>query len=555
MKKNKFTFLAGGQAGQGVKKAGAVASLLFRKLGRKVFELEDYQSLIRGGHNFAAVSSSTGEISSHYMKADLVVAFDERSYKTHKGHLSKDGLIIYDDSVEKPENGIAIPLLEKAKDYSRANLRLGVGSIAVLCAYCGLGKEFLDEIIEEGYGVDLDNNKEYAHTIYDIAEEKIEEKIELENGEHDLPIIDGNKAIALGAKAAGLDSYFAYPMSPASPILHFLAKNKDEMAVSVVHAESELAVINMAIGSSFTGARTLVGTSGGGFALMAEGYSFAGIAEAPVLVAMASRPGPATGVPTYTAQGDLKFVLDQGHGEFTNIVASPGTIEEAFYLASEMMQLIWEFQMPGILLSEKHLAESSMSVSLDSKKTGWAEPSADKESSDEDYQRYSDTEDGISPLRFPPSKSFIRWNSYTHDKDGITTEDAETITWNANKLNRKTNALIKKLKSKKTVNVYGDSGPIIFTYGSVTMSVLEALRCGNLEATIVQPIYLDPLPIWELEKYRDKDVLFIEQSSTGLFEQLLKEKAGIKARDSIRKYDGRPFDPEELAAKIQEVIK
>ena len=378
-------------------------------------------------------------------------------------------------------------------------------------------------------------------------------KFNLEKGDKYRPIITGNEAISLGAIAGGLDAYYGYSMTPASTILHTLAREAENFGLAVVHAESEIAVINMAIGSTFTGARAMVGTSGGGFALMTEGFSLAGITEAPILVILSQRPGPATGVPTYTEQADLAFALTAGHGDFLRIVASPRTIKEAYYLTAEMLDLVWKFQTPGILLTEKHLSESSMTVEIDLKKSRWAEPKIHKNG---DFKRYLDTEDGISPMLFPPSKEVIKWNSYEHDEFGITTENAEKISFMHDKRNKKLETLIEYLKGQDTVKIiHGENPTNIFTYGSTYMSVLEALRYGRMNPTIIAPIYLSPLPIWELEEFKNQDNIVIEQSVTGQFTKLLKDKAGIKVRNTIKQYNGRPFDPIELSEKIKEALR
>ena len=320
----------------------------------------------------------------------------------------------------------------------------------------------------------------------------------------------------------------------------------------MIHPESEIAVMNMAVGSAFTGARTMVGTSGGGFALMVEGLSLAGITEAPVLCVLSMRPGPATGVPTYTEQADLNFALSAGHGEFLRIVASPGTIEQAYYLTSEMLDLVWKFQTPGILLTEKHLSESSMTVDIDIEKAKWSEPLVNNEG---EYKRYIETDNGISPLSFPPSKEIIKWNSYEHDDMGITTEDPDWIVRMHDKRNKKLEALIDYMETLNTVNIYRGEGPLnIFTYGSTTMSVLEGLTFGGMDHTVVQPIYLKPLPTWVLEEFIEGPNIVVEQSSTEQFANLLREKADLEIEVVIKQYDGRPFDPIDLAQKIKEVL-
>jgi len=551
MERNLFTFIVGGKAGQGVKKAGSVAAHIFSSMGRHVFQMDDYMSLIRGGHNFSVVSTATKWISSHYMKTDLVVNFDKRSCETHMNEIAENGIMIYNSDEQEVENGIGIPFTSEAEKYPMKSLMYGVGAVAILAATIGFGKKQMNQIIRDEYPRGIEENISFANTIYEMVNPECGKKFSLYKGDIKRPIITGNEAISLGAIAGGLDVYYGYPMTPASSILHFLAHQADNFGLATVHAESEIAVINMAIGSAFTGARSMVGTSGGGFALMTEGFSLAGITETPVLIILSQRPGPATGVPTYTEQADLAFALTAGHGDFLRIVASPATVEEAYYLTAEMLDLVWKFQTPGILLTEKHLSESSMTVEIDLEKARWAQPKMYEGS---DYKRYLDTNDGISPMLFPPSKNIIKWNSYEHDEFGITTENAEMISFMHDKRHKKLRAIQEYLRNQKTVNIYGNQGPQILTYGSTTMSVLEALKYGDINAKVIQPIYLNPLPVWELEKFKSQDVITVEQSSTAQFANLIKEKANISSKATIKQYNGRPFKPIDLANKIKEVL-
>ncbi len=546
-----FTFLVGGKAGEGAKKTGSVAAQFFTSKGLHVFQYVDYMSLIRGGHNFSVVSTSNRWISNHYMKANLIVNLDKRSYDTHKNHLAENGIMVYNSDVEGDMEGVGVPLTSVAKNYPKPRLMLGVGGVSILAAAIGFTKEKMNVIIGREYPSGKEENISYATKIYDIVYPEIGNKFQLKEGDKLRPIISGNQAISLGAIAAGLDVYFGYPMTPASSILHFMAAQSDNYGLTVIHPENEIAVINMAIGSTFAGAKTMVGSSGGGFALMEEGFSLAGMAEAPILCALSMRSGPATGVPTYTEQGDLNFALNAGHGEFLRIVASPSTIEEAYYLTAEMLELVWRFQTPGIILTEKHLSESEMTVDINLDKTSWAEP---KMHSGGEFKRYFNTEDGISPLLFPPSKEVIKWTSYEHDELGITTENADAINLMHNKRAKKNKAIIEYLKTKNTINIFGEKGPLIFTYGSTTMSVLEALKCGDIEARVIQPRFLSPFPVWELDGYKKESVISIELSKAGQFSNLLKDKTGIVSETLLNRYDGRPFDPIELSDQIKEVL-
>ncbi|MGC8575546.1 MAG: 2-oxoacid:acceptor oxidoreductase subunit alpha [Caldisericum sp.] len=556
-KKDIFTILVGGSAGNGVKKIGAVLSSFFSNMGRYAFEMEDYQSLIKGGHNFCVVSTSTEPIFSHYEKKDVIVALDERSYNKHKDEAIKNGVVVYNSDLvkEAEQNHIGIPLTTFGRKYPNPELRLGISALSVLFGVLGLSKDELANLIKENFR-DVENNISFANEVYDYFVSQFKgERIQLDKGNKRMPVVSGNEAIPLGAYAGGLDMFFAYPMTPASTILHFLAAHTRDFGIGVMHPENEIAVINMAIGAASVGLKTMVASSGGGFALMEEALSLAGMTETPILAVLSSRPGPSTGVPTYTEQGDLYFALNQGHGEFPKIVASPGTHEEAFYLASELLSLAWEFQTVSILLTEKHLSESRKTFEIDLDKASFADYF---KHTDGEYLRYKLTDSGVSPLLFPPSQSVIKFSSYEHDEYGLSTEDPEMITKMHDKRFRKYNSIIEKFKNLKTVNIYnshlGDNAPIIYTYGSTTMSVLEALKFGKIEARVVQPIYLEPFPSWEFKQFSGVKSCVIEQSVMGSFEKLLKEKTGIEVNSHIRKYDGRPFEVESLAKAIKEAL-
>ena len=542
-----FTVIVGGVAGAGVKKAGASAANLFASMGRHVFQMDDYPSLIRGGHNFVATSTALRRVTSHHMGADLVVALDARSYETHREHTCEGGVVVYNSDTISSGAGVGVAMTTEAAKHPDPALRIGVSGPAALAAAIGLSKEELEEFIGREYRRGLEHNLALAGSIYDSVASEIGGKFALERGDRLRPMLTGNHAIALGACAAGLDIYLAYPMTPATTILHFLAVHGEALGVTVMHPESEIAAANIAIGAAAAGARTAVGTSGGGFALMEEAFSLAGMAEVPLLCVMSSRPGPSTGVPTYTEQADLRFALNQGHGDFARVVASPGSIEEAFRLTAEMMALVWRFQVPGVLLTEKHLSESRVTVEMDPSTAAWADHLAHAGG---DYKRYRVTADGVSPLLFPPSSELINWTSYEHDELGITTEDAEAITLMHDKRDRKLPAIIEHLKGARTVNRYGSGDPVIFTYGSTTLSVLEALSTAGIEATVVQPIYLAPFPVWELSEFAASAPIVVEQSSTGQFATLVSEKLRLDPARVIRRYDGRPFEPVELAAEI-----
>ncbi|MDD5503343.1 MAG: 2-oxoacid:acceptor oxidoreductase family protein, partial [Candidatus Thermoplasmatota archaeon] len=293
-----FTFLVGGKAGEGVKKAGNSIANMMAMRGLRVFQYDDYQNLIKGGHNFSAVSASAGEISSHYLEYNIAVLLDERSVEAHKGHIAKGGALVYDSDSVKDSQGIGIPISSEARKYPSSDLRKGLAGVAVAAAYSDLGKHEFLEFVRREYSHDAENNIAFAGAIYDLAYSELGGKIKILGGGAALPVISGNEAIALGLAAGGLDMYFSYPMTPTTSLLHYLAAHAGELGVTVAQPENEIAVAQMVLGSTFAGARAAAGSSGGGFALMQETFSLAGMAEAPALFILSSRPGPSTGMPT-----------------------------------------------------------------------------------------------------------------------------------------------------------------------------------------------------------------------------------------------------------------
>ena len=374
-------------------------------------------------------------------------------------------------------------------------------------------------------------------------------------GKEPRKILTGNEAIALGAVKAGMNFYFAYPMTPASGILHFLAANEDKFGVKTIHPENEIAVALMAEGTASAGKRAMVGTSGGGFALMVEALSLAGQAEIPVVFVLSQRPGPATGIPTYTSQTDLLFSLFAGHGEFLKIVIAPADVDEAFYLSAEAMNLAWKYQTPAIILSDKHLSESIFSAYYDENKIKIEQPKLLDGKGD--YKRYSDEKDGISPLAFGGDKNaIIKETSYEHNEFGIATENSEEAKKMIEKRARKKTTLLKELKGKKTINVLGNkkSKNVFITWGSTKGAVVEAGE--NLKMKVIQPMFIEPFPTDEIKKELKgaKKIIDIEANSTGQLAYILKAN-GIGVDEMILKYDGRPFTVEELEEKIKKIKK
>ncbi|MDP2821019.1 MAG: 2-oxoacid:acceptor oxidoreductase subunit alpha [bacterium] len=556
-----FSFLIGGKAGDGIKQAGHFLAQLFNELGYNIFIYEDYQSLITGGHNFSIVRASDKRILSHKQKVDFAIVFNKDTLEKNQENFKKETIIIYDSDViqsndlPKKYKAVAFPMSNVLKESNLPLIVRNAVSLGILAGILKIDFELVKKIIENSVHKKIEENIKVAEIGY---KEGLEHKngFEIEKLKNEpRKILTGNEAIALGAVRAGMKFYFAYPMTPASGILHFLAANEDKFGVKAIHPENEIAVALMAEGAATAGKRAMVGTSGGGFALMVEALSLAGQAEIPIVFVLSQRPGPATGIPTYTSQADLLFSLFAGHGEFLKIVVAPGDVDEAMFLTAMAMNLSWKYQTPAIILSDKHLSESVFSAYYDENKIKIEQPKL--WSGKGDYKRYSDEKDGISSLAFLGDKNaIVKATSYEHNEFGITTENSEEAKKMAEKRLRKKITLLKELKGEKTINVLGNkkSKNVLIVWGSTKGAAVEAAE--NLGIKVIQPMFIEPFPADEIKKELKgaKKIIDIETNATGQMAYILKAN-GIEVDEKILKYDGRPFIIEKLEEKIKKIIK
>jgi 2-oxoglutarate ferredoxin oxidoreductase subunit alpha len=394
--------------------------------------------------------------------------------------------------------------------------------------------------------VGIDLNLKIGERAYEISKNLL--KLKKLNRKPAL-LLTGNEAIALGAQKAGLKFYFAYPMTPATSIMNFLAKRED-LNVKVIQPENEISVINMALGASFAGTKSAVGSSGGGFALMTEALSLAGQSETPILIIESQRGGPSTGMPTYNLQGDLLFVLSAGHGDFPRFVILPGDAEQCLFYSGLGLNLAWEYQTPVILLVDKDISENTFSVNekiFDSirpeKPILW-----DKKG---EYKRYKITKDGISPLAFPGEKNaIIKASSYEHDEFGITIESEEVERMQEKRL-RKYQKMKKEVEKLPAIKIYGNkkSNKAIIAWGITKGAAKEAAE--NLKIKLIQPIIIEPFPEKQMEKALKgvKKLFSVELNTTGQMAKVLNSQ-GIKVDKKILKYNGRPFSAKEIEDKL-----
>ncbi len=553
-----ISVLIGGKAGFGIDTSSLLIARLLSKLGLRLYVYRDYPSIIRGGHTFSIIRAAEEKIYTHHNKIDILLALNQDTVNLHKDRLKELSLVIYDSDVVKIEGlssvvkTIGIPFTGIIKELNALEIMRNSCVLGAFCKAAGIGWDILEGVFKKNISRDLDLNLKVA--LRGFNESKELTKIEALQKES-FPLLSGNEAIGLGLIKGGLKSYISYPMTPSSGILHFLANQADKFSLKVIHPESEIAVMLMALGVSYTGDKVAVGTSGGGFCLMTEGVSFSGMAELPVVIIVGQRPGPSTGLPTYSGQTELHFVLNAGQGEFSRFITAPGDLEEAYFWSAVSLNIAVKYQMPAFILSDKTLAEGT--YSFDIQQAGEIKeenaPLWDRKNT---YKRYLDTETGVSSLAFAPDKAaVIKINSYEHDEYGITTEDALLTSKMQEKRLRKAKFLSAELEKYETVNVYGNknSSVALLCWGSNKGVCVEA--AAGLGLKVIQPVVLSPFPSKQFKKAVRgvKTLISVENNATGQLVLLLKLN-GFKADREILRYDGRPFSLDELEEKVKKEI-
>ena len=538
--------LVGGEAGQGIAVTSHFIAKTFSNLGYFIFNYRDYPSLIKGGHNFNVVRISDKPVFSHKEEYDLILALDQKTIDLHQKKLKKEGFVLAGKNLKaKKIHSLDIEkILNKLKAPQIAGNNILIGW---LLKYYGIKKEFIFSTIKKEFKGKEELVQKTVEEGYNLAKEK--EKLK-KIGKPKY-VLTGNEAIGLGALAAGMDIYIAYPMTPATNVLHFLAKKQLENNILVLQLDDEISVANAALGASFAGARVMVGTSGGGFALMTEALSLAGMSELPLVIYLSQRTAPATGVPTYTGQSDLKFALSAGHGEFTRIVVAPGDAAETIVRTQEAFYLSAKYRLPSIILGDKHLGESDFSFeelkksSLDNERFILKNPP-------KNYKSYQITANGISPRAVPGQNVISRATSYEHDEYGLTTEDPKEIVRMVEKRLKKIKFIEKEVNKLNPTTVYGRGQNLLISWGSTKGAILDALPSLK-NFRFLQISYLNPFPQEKILKEikKSKKVFLVENSATGLLADVIAEKTGRIIKDKILKYDARPFSSQDIIKNIK----
>ncbi|NLJ74316.1 MAG: 2-oxoacid:acceptor oxidoreductase subunit alpha [Firmicutes bacterium] len=567
-----FNIKIGGEAGQGLVSVGNILLRAIAEEGWYLFAHQDYESRIRGGHNFFQIRVADKPIYTWDNRIDLLVALDKTTV-TRWGHeLSESGAVIYDPEVlgseaeelESLENFIPISFETIVQDLGQPKVMANAVAAGAIWAFLSDDLTVLHQTLAEMFisrGKDVvEGNCRVSEAGFQAIKKIIGNRSKPAKPNSDVGerlLLKGNDALSLGALAAGLKFMSAYPMTPATGVTEFVAHYGRQCSVVMEQAEDEISAINMAIGAGFTGVRAMTATSGGGFALMTEALSLAGSAEVPVVVINAQRPGPSTGLPTRTEQGDLSFVVATSFGDFPKAVFAPGDLEEAFYLMGHAFNLAERYQMPVIVLSDQHLADSYSTTkpfSLGRVKIDRGLVVSGEEAGD-DYLRYKFTENGISPRLYPGfGEGVVVSAGDEHDEKGHLIEDGETRA----KMMEKRMAKM-KLVEQETLEpvVYGEEEPeaVLIGFGSTKGAIeetVEILRQRGCKAQAVHLPQVYPLPASLGKILHGSGKKFIVESNyTGQLESLIGSVFAWKPDGSIRRYDGRPMNPQYILDKLE----
>ncbi len=556
-----------GEAGQGIQTVEHILIQLFKLSGYHVFSTQEYMSRIRGGSNSTLIRVSSKRVCSPLERIDFLIPFSKGAVTHVTKRISPQTVLLGEKKMFEREyhgdRAIDVPLFQIASEvggviYSNT---VAVGLIAGLFK---IEKAVLDQYLGHHFSgreeSTLKKNMEAARRGYELSESLLKDgrlKVEVQR-DHKISeeiMIDGVEALAMGAIAGGCRFVSFYPMSPSTGVAVFLAQHVREFGLAVEQAEDEISAINMVIGAWYAGARALVTTSGGGFALMVEGVSLAGMVESPLVVHIGQRPGPATGLPTRTEQGDLLFTLFSGHGEFPRVILTPGTIEEAFYLTQKAFNFADRFQVPVFILTDQYLLESHYNFpDLDPSQAKGEQYIVETQKG---YRRYQWTEDGISPRGIPGfGEGLVVLDSDEHDQEGHITEDMDVRTKMVRKRLQKLDRVKEEIIPPELIGP-PDYKILIVGWGSNYHVVREGLeRLGRKDLAFlhfkqVYPLHSETLPYLQ----RARRTVIIENNATSQFVRLIRLLTGFEIDRKILKYNGLPFSVEEVEASLKTLVE
>jgi 2-oxoglutarate ferredoxin oxidoreductase subunit alpha len=554
-----------GQAGQGIQTVERILVRLLKLSGFHVFATKEYMSRVRGGNNSTEIRVSSTRVSAFLDRMDILIPFHEGALKHVEKRFSAQTLILGDENTvsrDSQQNGIQsipIPLSRMATDIG-GKIYMNIIAAGVVLGIFQVEQDLLTDFIREYFskkGKDtIKNNLEAIQKGWEIGNKLLDSKktdvaLQKDNSVREDILLNGAEAVGLGALAGGCNFLSSYPMSPSTGVMVFLSKQMSDFDIIVEQAEDEISAINMALGASYSGARSMVTTSGGGFALMIEGVSLSGMLEMPVVIHLAQRPGPATGLPTRTEQADLELALYSGHGEFPRILFAPGTLKDAFSLTQKAFNLAAKYQIPVFILTDQYFMDSYSNVPVFNLKGMKVEKHIVK--SEKGYTRYKLNSSGISPRGIPGfGDGLVGVDSDEHDQEAHITEDLDLRRKMVEKRLRKLDSIKKEVLPPELIG-NPDYRNLIVGWGSNYGVITEALESlGRKDISFLHFKQVYPLHE-ETKKYFEKAerVIIIENNATSQFGKLIKLYAGVDVETQILKYNGLAFSVEELAEKIQ----
>ncbi|MCX7751768.1 MAG: 2-oxoacid:acceptor oxidoreductase subunit alpha [Blastocatellia bacterium] len=572
----------GGAAGDGLDKTGDTLAKTAARLGLYVYAYNSYQSVIRGGHIWLRVRIGEKKLTSHGDQVNVLIALNQDSIERHAREVEPGGAIIYNSDKLKldptllRDNVLPVPLPVSAitKPFGKVPpVMQNTVALGALLFLIGLDFEtaasvLTDTFKHKGQAV-IDQNVAIARAGYDYAKEHFVPLGYTWTFTHvRRPFITGNEAFAIGAVTAGCKFYSAYPMTPASSILHWMAAHAERCGIVVKQCEDELAVVNMAIGAGYAGVRAMCGTSGGGFALMTEAIGQAGMIEAPVVVIEVQRGGPSTGLPTKTEQGDLNQVFGASQGDYPRVIIAPGDVADCFAAAVEAFNLAEKYQLPVILMSDLLLSEHPETIEPDALRydvpiergelvTEWDE-------SQGKYKRYAFTRSGVSPRALPGTEGAAHVAATDdHDEEGILISDVFTCPPVRRKIHekrmRKLEAVLRELPPP-TLEGPEDAEVTLIGWGStkgVIREAIEKLAQEGIRANHLHIKYLFPFHAREVAEIlrRCRKTICVEANYSGQFARYLRAETGISVDAHIRKYDGEPFEPRYIVERVKAILE
>jgi len=571
----------GGAAGDGLDKTGDTFAKTASRLGLYLYAYNSYQSISRGGHIWLRVRMGEEKVYSHGDHLNLLIALNQDTLERHAREVEPGGAVLFNSDKLTLDSSlfegqvlpVPMPVRELLKPLGKTlPVMQNTVSLGAAIFLLGLDFEMMAEVLADTFqhkGQEVVNqNIEVAKAGYNYAKEKfVPLGYEWNFSRIRRPFITGNEAMALGAVAAGCKFYSAYPMTPASTILHWMVAHADRCGIVVKQCEDEIAVANMAVGAGLAGARSMCATSGGGFALMTEAVGQAGMIEAPVVFITVQRGGPSTGIPTKTEQADLNQALGASQGDFPRIIMAPADVTEAYYTAAEALNLADKYQLPVIILSDLLLSEHPETIERDALKpdlvidrgqlvTEWPEDNGT-------YKRYAFTESGISPRALPGTKNTVYVApTDDHDEEGILISDEYTSPPVRRKVQEKR---MKKLEGAlrelppPQIEVPEDADVTLVGWGScrgVIREAAEILRSEGIATNQLHFKYLLPFHAKEaLEILKGcRKTVGVEVNYTGQFAKHWRSETGFALDDMVLKYAGEPFEPAFIVNRVKEIL-